>query len=86
MISCNAVFQLFHIEPVKLKQCDDLNTQIDIDHWPNSSTPRRYQPVFSSSALCDEIVTKIPLAGLSPMNDVRWHDSEHLFIKIRRQV
>jgi len=33
MISCNAVFQLFHIEPVKLKQCDDLNTQIDIDRW-----------------------------------------------------
>ena len=29
MISCNAVFQLFHIEPIKLEQCDDLNTQID---------------------------------------------------------
>ena len=29
MISCNAIFQLFHIEPVKLKQCDDLKTQID---------------------------------------------------------
>jgi len=48
--------------------------------------PLRYQPVFSSSALCDEIVTKIPLAGLSVMNDVRSHDSEHCFIKIERQA
>ena len=33
MISCNAVFQLFHIKAVKLKQCDDLKTEIDIDRW-----------------------------------------------------
>lgn len=84
MISCNAFFQLLHIEVVKLKQCDDLKTEIDIDRW---SDFQHYGVInrFFSSALCDEIVTKIPLAGLSPVNHVRWHDSEHRFIKIQRQ-